>query len=54
MTWANIRTALEDIKAVTYRSENRVIVQASNPAKSAAEIMKKLDISKPKTILSVG
>ena len=54
MTWANIRTALEGIKTVTYRSETRVIVQTSNPAKSAAEILKRFDISKSKTILSVG
>jgi transposase len=53
MTWANIRTALESIKAVTYRSENKVIVQTSNPAKSAADILKKLNISKPKTIIDV-
>jgi len=54
MTWANIRTALESIKAVTYRSENKVIVQTSNPAKSAADILKKLNVSKPKTIIDVG
>jgi transposase len=54
MSWAKIRTILEGIKAVTYRSEDQAIVQTSNPAKSAAEILKKLDISKPKTILSVG
>jgi hypothetical protein len=42
LSWAKIRAALENIKVVTYRSENDAIVQTSNPARSAAEPMKKL------------
>ena len=54
MTWTNIRTALETLKAVSYRTEKQAIVQTTNPTKSAAAILKKLDITKPKTIISVN
>jgi transposase len=53
MTWSNIRTALETLKAVTYRTEKQVIVQTTRPTKSASAILKKLNITKPKTIPSV-
>jgi transposase len=54
MTWNTIRTALETLKAVTYRTEKQAIVQTTRPSKSASAILKKLNITKPKTILSVS
>lgn len=54
MTWTNIRPALETLKAVSYRTEKQAIVQTTNPSQSAAAILKKLDITKPKTIISLG
>ena len=54
MTWTNIRAALDTLKAVSYRTEKQAIVQTTNPAKSAAAILKKLDITKPKTIISLS
>ena len=54
MSWSKIRTALDGLKAVTYRTEKQAIVQTTNPTKSALAILKKLDIAKPKTIISVG
>ena len=54
MTWTNIRTALETLKAVSYRTEKQAIVQTTNPTKSAATVLKKLDITKPKTIINVS
>ncbi|MCW5700593.1 MAG: hypothetical protein KIT00_12205 [Rhodospirillales bacterium] len=54
MTWTTIHAALDPLKAVTYRTEKQVIVQATQPTKSATAILKKLNISKPKTILSVS
>ena len=53
MTWAQISAALEGLKAVHCRIENQAIVQTTNPSKAALTILKKLEISKPKTILSV-
>ena len=54
MTWTNIRTALEALKAVSYRTEKQAIVQTTNPTKSAVAILKKLNITKPKTIINVS
>ena len=54
MTWTNIRTAVETLKAVSYRTEKQAIVQTTNPTQSAAAILKKLDITKPKTIISIS
>jgi transposase len=54
MTWNTIRTALETLKAVTYRTEKQAIVQTTRPSKSASAILKTLNITKPKTILSVS
>jgi len=54
MTWNRIRTALDGLKAVTYRTEKQAIVQTTKPTKSASVILKKLDMTKPKTILSVS
>jgi transposase len=54
MTWTNIRTALETLKAVSYRTEKQAIVQTANPTKLAAAILKTLNITKPKTIISLS
>ena len=54
MTWSNIHTDLDGLKAVTYRTEKQAIVQTTNLTRSAASIMKKLNITKPKTILSIS
>ena len=54
MTWSNIQTILDGLKAVTYRTEKQAIVQTINLTKPAAEILKKLNITKPKTILSIS
>ena len=54
MTWAQICDALESQKAVSCRIENQAIVQTTNPTKMVLAILKKLDISKPKTILDVS
>ena len=51
MTWNTIRTALETLKAVTYRTDKQAIVQTTRPSKSAAAILKKLNITKPKSVL---
>ena len=53
MTWAQISDTLEGLKAVHCRIENQAIVQTTNPTNAVLAIMKKLEISKPKTILNV-
>ena len=53
-TWKQIQTALEPIKAVQYQAEGKTIVQASKIRPEADSILKKLNISKPKTILNVN
>ncbi|MCP5084938.1 MAG: IS1634 family transposase [Alphaproteobacteria bacterium] len=53
-TWMRIATELTRLKAVRYRSGENSIVQASKPHAKSAEILKKLEISTPKTILAVG
>ena len=54
MTWNNIQAALAGLKTVTYRTEKQAIVQTTNLTKSAAAILEKLNITKPKTIISVS
>ncbi len=54
MTWAQISDTLESQKAVSCRIENQAIVQTTNPTKEALFILKKLEISKPKTILNIA
>lgn len=54
MTWPQICDALESQKAVSCRIDNQAIVQTTNPTKTVLAILKKLDISKPKTILNVA
>ena len=53
MTWRRIQAALEPIKAVRYTAEGKTIVQASTIRPEARGVLKKLDISAPKTILAV-
>jgi hypothetical protein len=54
MTWAQITDTLESLKAVHCRIENQAIVQTTNPTHAVLAILKKLEISKPKTILNVA
>jgi transposase len=53
MTWRQIQAALEPIKAVRYAAEGKAIVQTSKIRPEACDVLKKLDISKPKTVLAV-
>ena len=53
LPWNRLTTILAPLKAVKYRSDDKVIVQAAKIRPEAAEIFKKLVISKPKTILTV-
>ncbi len=54
ITWNNSQAALAGLKAVTYRTEKQAIVQTTNLTKSAAAILKKLNITKPKTTLAAN
>ena len=53
LPWNRLTTILAPLKAVKYRSDDKTIVQAAKIRPETAEIFKKLDISKPKTILTV-
>lgn len=53
LPWNRLTTILAPLKAVKYQSEGKTILQASKIRPETAEIFKKLDISKPKTILAV-
>ena len=52
--WSQLVAILERLKAVRYTAEGETIVQAGRISPELASILKKLDISKPKPILSVG
>ena len=52
--WSQLVDVLERLKAVRYTAEGETIVQTSRIGPELAAILKKLDISKPKPILSVG
>ena len=54
MNWRQIHDLLTPIKAVRYTAEGRTIVQASKIDPEARDVLKKLDISTPKTILDVA
>jgi len=54
MTWRQIQDLLSPIKAVRYTTEGRTIVQAGKIRPEARDVLKKLDISTPKTILDVA
>ena len=53
LSWMRITTALAGLKAVRHRSESQAIVQTTKIDGELAEILKKLEISKPKPILAV-
>ncbi len=53
LSWMRIATALAGLKAVRHLSESQTIVQTSKIDGELAEILKKLEISKPKPILAV-
>jgi len=53
LSWMRITTALAGLKAVRHLSESQAIVQTTKIDGELAEILKKLDISKPKPILAV-
>lgn len=54
MTWRQIHALLTPIKAVRYTAEGRTIVQTSKIRPKARHVLKKIDISTPKTILDVA
>jgi hypothetical protein len=54
LSWRQLASLLERLKAVRYTSEGQTIVQATTIQPELAEIFKKLGISAPKTILAVG
>lgn len=54
MTWRQLHDLLNPIKAVRYTAEGRTIVQAGKIGPEARDVLKKLDISTPKTILDVA
>ena len=53
LPWSRLTTLLAPLKAVRYQSEGKGILQATKIRPETAEILKKLDISRPKTILAV-
>jgi hypothetical protein len=52
--WSRLADVLERLEAVRYTAEGETIVQASRITPELAAILKNLDISRPKPILSVG
>ncbi len=52
--WSRLVDVLERLKAVRYTAEGATIVQASRISPELAAILKKLDVSRPKSILAVG
>ncbi len=53
LPWSRLTTLLAPLKAVRYQSEGKGILQATKIRPETAEILKKLGISKPNTILAV-
>jgi hypothetical protein len=54
LPWGRLAAMLERLKAVRYTSEGRTFVQATTVSPELADVLKKLDIPAPKTILAVG
>jgi Transposase DDE domain len=54
LPWGRLVTLLERLEAVRYTSEGRTFVQATTVSPDLADLLKKLDIPAPKTILAVG
>ena len=53
LPWSRLTATLAPLKAVKYTSEKSTIVQATKIRPESVAIFKKIDISKPKTILAV-
>jgi hypothetical protein len=54
LPWGRLAGVLERLKAIRYTSEGRTLVQATTVGPDLADILKKLDVPAPKTILAVG
>src|SRR5437763_14565505 len=54
LPWGRLAGVLERLKAVRYTSEGRTLVQATTVGPDLADLLKKLDVPAPKTILAVG
>jgi transposase len=54
LPWGRLAGMLERLKAVRYTSEGRTFVQATTVSPELAEVLEKLDVPAPKTILAVG
>ena len=54
LPWRQLAGMLERLKAVRYTSEGRTFVQATIVSPELADVLKKLDVPAPKTILAVG
>lgn len=54
LSWRQLASRLERLKAVRYTSEGRIIVQAAAIDPELAGMLDKLDVAPPKTILAVG
>jgi transposase len=53
LPWSRLTATLAHLKAVKYTSEKSTIVQATKIRPESVAIFKKIDISKPKTILAI-
>jgi hypothetical protein len=54
LPWGRLAGTLERLRAVRYTSEGRTFVQATTASPELADILKKLDVPAPKTILAVS
>ena len=54
LPWRQLAGMLERLKAVRYTSEGRTIVQATTVGPELADVLEKLEVPAPKTILAVG
>ena len=54
LPWGRLVSLLERLKAVRYTSEGRTFVQATTVGPELADVLGKLDIPVPKTILAVS
>jgi hypothetical protein len=54
LSWRQLASTLERLKAIRYTSEGRTIVQATTIGPELADTFKKLEIATPKPILAVG
>ena len=54
LPWGRLADMLERLEAVRHTSEGRAFVQATTVSPELADILKKLDVPAPKTVLAVG